>query len=44
MKIGVMSDTHLKVPDNVLNYILDDIFRDVDHIMHAGDIVSAAVL
>ncbi len=44
MKIGVMSDTHLKVPDTVLNYILDDIFRDVDHIMHAGDIVSAAVL
>ncbi len=44
MKIGVLSDTHLKVPDIVLNYILDDIFRDVDHILHAGDIVSAAVL
>lgn len=44
MKIGVLSDTHLKVPDSVLDHILDDIFRDADLVLHAGDIVSAAVL
>ncbi|MCX5872895.1 MAG: YfcE family phosphodiesterase [Deltaproteobacteria bacterium] len=44
MKIGVLSDTHMKAPDRVLNCILDDTFKDVSIILHAGDIVTASVL
>jgi len=44
MKIGVLSDTHMKAPDKVLNHILDEIFKDVDLILHAGDIVTSRVL
>ena len=44
MKIGVLSDTHIKAPDKVLNHILDDIFKDVNMILHAGDIVTSGVL
>jgi uncharacterized protein len=43
-KIGVLSDTHLTVPDTVLDSILDDVFKDTDLILHAGDIVSLRVL
>lgn len=44
MKIGVISDTHIpskakSLPDEVLRA-----FREVDHIIHAGDIVSLEVL
>jgi putative phosphoesterase len=44
MKIGVLSDTHLKSPDHRLEYILEELFRADDMILHAGDIVSRAVL
>lgn len=44
MIIGALSDTHLSRPDAGLDYILNDLFRDADIILHAGDIVSNAVL
>jgi len=44
MKIGVLSDTHLRSPDPTLEYILDDLFKDTDMILHAGDIVTRTVL
>ena len=44
MKIGVLSDTHLKFPDSRLDHILQELFRAYDMILHAGDIVSGAVL
>ena len=40
MKIGVLSDTHLSSPDPRLEYILEELFRSDDMILHAGDIVS----
>lgn len=44
MKIGVISDTHLRGYDERLARILHEPFRDVDMIMHAGDLVDEAVL
>ncbi len=44
MKIGVLSDTHLRKPDPLLDRILNEIFKDVDMIVHAGDIVAYSVL
>ncbi|MFC1834393.1 metallophosphoesterase family protein [Thermodesulfobacteriota bacterium] len=44
MKIGALSDTHLRSPEPVLDHILDEIFVDADLILHAGDIVSYRVL
>lgn len=44
MKIGILSDTHMKAPDEVLNVILDEIFKDANMILHAGDIVTTKVL
>ncbi|MFZ5867385.1 MAG: metallophosphoesterase family protein [Thermodesulfobacteriota bacterium] len=44
MKIGVLSDTHLRSPDKTLDHILDKLFADADMILHAGDIVTARVL
>ena len=44
MKIGVISDTHLKCYDNRLKEISEGPFCDVDLIMHAGDIVEEGVL
>jgi putative phosphoesterase len=44
MRIGVMSDTHMREPDRLLDFILDEVFADMDMILHAGDIVAAAVL
>ncbi len=44
MKIGVISDTHLVSPDPRLEYILEELFRTDDMILHAGDIVSRNVL
>lgn len=44
MKIGVISDTHLAGCDKRLNYLLDNHFRDVDLILHAGDLVDISVL
>jgi uncharacterized protein len=44
MKIGVLSDTHLRSPEPVLDHILEELFHDADMILHAGDIVSRKVL
>jgi len=44
MKIGVLSDTHLRSPDPWLDRILDDLLSGSDVILHAGDIVTRAVL
>lgn len=39
MKVGIISDTHGTLVDGVY-----DVFRNVDYIIHAGDIGSPAVL
>ena len=44
MKIGVISDTHLKGPSPLLEKIMEAYFRDVDLILHAGDLTSLKVL
>lgn len=44
MRIGVLSDTHLRTPDDMLEHILEDVFTDTDMILHAGDIVTRRVL
>ncbi len=44
MKIGVLSDTHLTSVTPELRALLQGPFRDVDLILHAGDIVDLAVL
>ena len=44
MKIGVISDTHLKEPDDRLLAIIRKHFRDTDLILHAGDLVDLRVL
>ena len=44
MKIGVVSDTHLRNPDQLLERILTEVFIDTDIILHAGDIVTRRVL
>ncbi|MBN1878695.1 metallophosphoesterase family protein [bacterium] len=44
MKIGLISDTHLQVcPDSFLRTIAE-IFKDVEYILHAGDITRLCVL
>jgi hypothetical protein len=44
MKIGVISDTHLRSYSPELERISDTYFKDVDIIIHAGDIVNLNVL
>ncbi|MBI5250871.1 MAG: metallophosphoesterase family protein [Desulfomonile tiedjei] len=44
MKIGVVSDTHLRIPNEVLDFILEEVFRDASMILHAGDIIGRKVL
>lgn len=44
MKIGVISDTHLKGYDDRLRTIMEDYFCDVSLILHAGDLVDISVL
>ncbi|MBW2649308.1 MAG: metallophosphoesterase family protein, partial [Deltaproteobacteria bacterium] len=44
MKIGVISDTHLNVSDHRRENIVEDCFRGVDLILHAGDRVELDVL
>jgi putative phosphoesterase len=43
MKIGVLSDTHLTKVTEEFRSILSVAFRDVEIIIHAGDIVSREV-
>ena len=44
MKIGVISDTHLRTHSLELKRIVDTHFGDVDMVIHAGDIVEMEVL
>ena len=43
MKIGVVSDTHLREPDSEFKRAIQFHFRDVEKILHAGDFVGWAV-
>ena len=44
MKIGVISDTHLRDLDSQLIDIYHEYFSDVDMIIHAGDLVSTEIV
>lgn len=44
MKIGVISDTHLSRTNDLLEKTLERYFREVDLILHAGDLTSLEVL
>ncbi len=44
MKIGVISDTHLRKPTPLLERVVDEYFHDSQIIIHAGDVVSPEVL
>ena len=44
MTIGVLSDTHIPKRAKTLPPVLLDAFTRVDHIVHAGDIISLDVL
>ncbi len=44
VKIGVISDTHLDDYDETLKILIARHFRDVDMILHAGDMVDLRVL
>lgn len=44
MKIGVISDTHIKSPDKLLPNAVFQVFEGVDLILHAGDILIEEVL
>ena len=44
MKIGVISDTHLDAPTPFLEVVVEKYFKDVDLILHAGDICTVKVL
>jgi putative phosphoesterase len=43
IKIGVLSDTHLRRVDNHFRDTCDRFFSDVDLILHAGDFVSPGI-
>ena len=44
MKIGVLSDTHLKTIPAHLGEVIEHHFQDADMILHAGDVVESDVL
>ena len=43
MKIGVISDTHLKEPHSEFKKAIESHFRDVEKIFHAGDFVDWSI-
>ena len=43
MKIGVLSDTHLREPHSDFKKWVESYFKDVDMIFHAGDFVDISV-
>lgn len=43
MKIGVLSDTHLTRVTPALERIIEEQFRDVDLLLHLGDLVSLSI-
>lgn len=44
MKIGVVSDTHLREANDYLRRISERFFSDAEMVLHAGDLINAAVL
>jgi putative phosphoesterase len=44
MKIGVISDTHLKEPHPDFKKVIEIYFRDVEKILHAGDFVDWSIV
>ncbi len=44
MLIGVISDTHIPERASMIPEIIFDLFKDVDMILHAGDLVSYDIL
>ncbi len=44
MRIGVISDTHISTQSKRLPSVILDAFRQVDMVIHAGDIVDLSVL
>ncbi len=44
IKIGVISDTHKKEIDGTLEKICERYLKDVDIIVHAGDLISIKIL
>ena len=43
MKIGVISDTHLREPGDDFKKVIEFYFKDVEMIFHAGDFVDMGV-
>ncbi len=43
MKIGILSDTHLREPGPEFKGIIEFHFRDVEKILHAGDFVDQSI-
>lgn len=44
IKIGVISDTHIRRAGIGLPYFVHDVFKDVDKILHAGDLMIEEVI
>ena len=44
IKLGVIADTHLRGPTPGLRGAVERYFRDVDMILHAGDLITMEVL
>ncbi|MEW6517194.1 MAG: metallophosphoesterase family protein [candidate division FCPU426 bacterium] len=44
MRLGVISDTHIPMNASVLPPEINTVFKNVDRILHAGDIESESVL
>jgi uncharacterized protein len=44
IRIGVLSDTHLNRPENLIDKIVERHLSDVDMFIHAGDMVWLSVL
>lgn len=44
MKIGVLSDTHLREPNPEFKKMIESHFKDVDKIFHTGDFVEWSVV
>lgn len=44
IKIGVISDTHLRTPDERLSGLAERQFKEASMVLHAGDLVSLSVL
>jgi putative phosphoesterase len=44
MKIGIIADTHVRLPTQELRELLAGPFQDVEMILHAGDLIELPVL